>query len=88
MNKNLCNTCIATEFMCEQDLIAMVLVKQYAIDHWINLTRTIKRILMSCKCLLAGRIKRCRIGNFLSAQTYRMVCTTKSHSMEISENGI
>lgn len=33
MNKNLCNTCIATEFMCEQDLIAMVLVKQYAIDH-------------------------------------------------------
>lgn len=33
MNNNLCNTCIATEFMCEQDLIAMVLVKQYAIDH-------------------------------------------------------
>ena len=33
MNKNLCNTCIATEFMCEQDLIAMNLVKKYAIDH-------------------------------------------------------
>ena len=33
MNKNLCNTCIATEFMCDQDLIAMNLVKKFTIDH-------------------------------------------------------